>query len=76
MPLFGNRNALQENKFMGNLHQDAGSVAGFVIGPFGAAVHHVFEYLETVFDNVVGLIPLDIDNQSDAARVAFVIGIV
>lgn len=53
-----------------------GSVAGFVIGPFGSAVHHVFEYLETVFDNVVGLIPLDIDNQSDAARVAFVIGIV
>ena len=44
--------------------------------PSAPRVHHVFEYLETVFDNVVGLIPLDIDNQSDAARVAFVIGIV
>ncbi len=62
--------AAQES--VGNLDQDAGTVTHQRIGADRAPVIQVFQDLQTLLDNVVTLLPLDVRNEADAAGVVFV----
>ena len=45
--LFGDGYTLQQDKFVGNLYHDTGTVARFGVGTLRSAVHHMFKHLET-----------------------------
>ena len=75
-PFFGHGNAVQQNKFVGNLYHDAGAVARFGVGTFGTAVRHVFEHCQGFIDNIVRFDAVDVHNQTNAASIVFVCGIV
>ena len=63
-------------KFTGNLHHDAGAVAGFVVSPLCAAVFHPAQYLKPPADNIMGLYSLYVRHESDAAGVMFIFAFV
>src|SRR5690606_32439579 len=56
-------------KPVGDLGQDAGAVAGVVLGPGRAAVLEVDQELDALRDDVVGTFPLDVHHEPDAAGI-------
>ena len=68
-PLLGHGNAVQQNEFMGNLHQNTRAVAGLVVRAFGSAVRHMLEDAQPLFDDRMVFVSVDVDDESDAAGV-------
>ena len=63
-------NAVQQNEFMGNLHQNTRAVAGLVVRAFGSAVRHMLEDAQPLFDDrMVFCFPLMLTTSPDAAGV-------
>ena len=63
-------------KFVRDLNQNAGAVAGFRIATAGAPMRQVDEDLNPLFDDVVGFLALDIGHKTHAAGVVLVARIV
>ena len=61
---------------VGNLHQDAGAVAGARVGADRAAMLEIDEDRERILDDLVGLAPLDVGDEADAAGILVERGIV
>jgi hypothetical protein len=61
---------------VGKLDQDAGPVAGGLVGARRPAVHQVQEHLLAVLDNRVAAAPRHADDRPNAAGVVFLRGIV
>ncbi len=59
-----------------DLDQDTGTVAGERVRPDRAAVVEIHQDLETLADQVVALVTLDVRDEADAARVVLVRGVV
>ncbi|MNQ69403.1 hypothetical protein D3C85_839940 [compost metagenome] len=57
---------------VGNLDQDAGAIAHQRIGAHGAPVIEVFQYQQTLFDDRMGLVALDMGDETDAAGIVFI----
>jgi hypothetical protein len=70
------RRARRRQEAMRHLHQDAGAVAGVLFTPAGAPVLEVQQDFERVLDDARRLAPLQIDDETDAAGVVLVPGIV
>ena len=70
------RRAFAREKLVRNLNQDAGAVAGFRIAAAGAAMRQVDEDLQSLGDDVVRLLALDVDDEADTAGVVLVLRIV
>ena len=60
----------------GNLHEDAGTVAGKRVGADGAAMGQILEDLETVLDDLMARPRLQIGDEADAAGIVFSLRIV
>jgi hypothetical protein len=54
-----------------DLHQDAGAVAGARIGADGTAMFEVAENADRVGDDLMGLLALDVGDETDAAGILF-----
>ena len=63
--------AFPDKKVMGNLHQNTGPVAAFLVRAFCAAMIQVFQNLQGIVDNAVGFFPFNIHNKPDTAGVMF-----
>ncbi len=61
---------------IGDLDQDARAVAHQLVGADRTAVVQVFEDLQTLLDDRVALLALDVGHEADAASVMFVLGVV
>ena len=72
-PFFRNRNALQQNEFMRNLHHDAGTVTGLVVGTLRSTVLHVFQNLQGRIDQLVRLVAVNIYNHPHSAGIMLVL---
>ena len=59
-------------KLVRHLHEDARAVAGARIGADRAAMFEIEENGDTVFDGLMGLPPLDVGDETDAARILFI----
>ena len=68
--------AFAGEEFVRNLDQDARAIAGFRIAAAGAAMRQVDENLQTLDDNVVRFLTLDVGHEADPAGIVFVPGIV
>ena len=68
--------ALARKELVRDLNQDAGAVAGFRIAAARAAVREVDEDLQSLDDDVVRLLALDVDHEADATGVVLVSRIV
>jgi hypothetical protein len=79
-PGFGQRDAdLAANareKLVGHLDQDPGAVAGVRLAAARAPMEEVLENREGLADDLVGLAPLDVHDEPDAAGLVLVGGIV
>ena len=67
-----NGNALQQYELVRDLEQNAGPVAGLVVGSFGAAVAHVFQHGKSGLDDVVALLSVNVYQHADPACIAFI----
>ena len=67
---------MKKYELVGYLQHYTRTVAGLVVGSFGAAVAHVLEYFQRIVNQFVALIAMNVDNHSDAARVVLVLGII
>ena len=54
---------------MRDLEQNAGPVAGAGIAPLSTTVVQIIEDLESLLDDAVGLVALDVDHEPDPAAV-------
>src|SRR5262245_13735620 len=61
---------------IGHLNEDAGAVARVGFASAGAAVQQVEEHLQPLLDDPVRLATLDVDDETDAAGVVLIAGIV
>jgi hypothetical protein len=52
---------------MGNLHEHAGTIAGFIVRAFGAPVLHPFKNFKAPFQDVMGSSALNIGDKTYAA---------
>ena len=68
--------AFPHEELVRNLDQDAGAVAGFRIAAACSAVRQVDQKLYALDDDLVGLLTLDIGDEADATRIAFVGGVI
>jgi hypothetical protein len=58
-------------KIMRHLHQDAGAIARILLTPTGTAMVQVLQDRKRLLDDLVRLLPLDVDDEADAARIMF-----
>ena len=68
--------ALGTEERLGDLQQDAGPVAGRLIGAGRPAVHHIGQHLPTMLDNRMVALARDIHHRPDATRVVFELRVV
>ena len=61
---------------VGNLHQDPGAIARLGFTAARASVVKVAKHLERLSDDLAGLLTLDVDDETNATRVVFVLWIV
>ncbi len=61
---------------VGHLQQHAGAVAGVDLAAAGAAVVEVLQDLDGLLEDPVGLVPLDVDDEADAAGVVLELRVV
>jgi len=59
-----------------HLQQNAGTVTGTGIATLGTSMGKILEDLESLTDNVVGFLALDVDDEPDPARVFFLLRVV
>ena len=59
-----------------HLQEDAGAVAGIGFTAAGAAMVEVDQDGQRLLDDLVGLFPLDVGDEADAAGIVFELGIV
>ena len=64
-------NTLEQDEFVGNLDQDAGSVTRLSVGALGAAVAHVLEHRQGVVYQLVGLVAADVDDHTNPTGIVF-----
>ena len=76
LSLFGDGDALQQNELVGNLQENARTVASLVVGTFGSAMPHVLEHLQCVVYQFVALVTVDVYHHAHTTRVVFVLGII
>ena len=69
--LFRDGNTLEQDEFVGNLDQDAGSVARLSVGALGAAVAHVLEHRQGIVNQLVGLVAADVDDHTNPTGIVF-----
>ena len=74
--LFRYGDALQEDKLVRDLDENARAVAGLAVGTFCATVHHIFKHFERVVHEGVRLVAVDIHHHTHAAGVVFIFGVV
>jgi hypothetical protein len=68
--------ALAREEPVRNLDEDAGAVAGFRVAAAGSAVRQIDQKLDSLDDDVVRLLTLDVGDEADAAGVALAGGVV
>ena len=61
---------------MRHLDEDARAVAGLGVGPAGASVPQVYQDLESLGHDRVGLPALDVGNEADSTGVVLEAGVV
>ncbi len=61
---------------MWNLQQNAGAIAGVGIGSLCSSMREILQYLESLANDGMRLLPLDIDNKTNPTRVLFVLRII
>ncbi len=61
---------------IGDLNKDARAVAHELVGPDRAAVIQVFQDLQTLLDDCVAFLALDMGHEADAAGVMFVLRVI
>ena len=71
-PFLRYRDALQQNKLVGNLKHDAGTVAGLVVGSFSSAVAHVFKHLQRRINQLVRFVSVDVNHHANTTGIVFV----
>ena len=71
--LFGHGYALQKDKLVRNLEQNARTVASLVVGTLGAAVLHVLENRKRRIDQLMRLVPVNVHNHPHAASVVLIL---
>ena len=71
--LFGHGYALQKDKLVRNLEQNACTVASLVVGTLGAAVLHVLKNRKRRIDQLMRLVPVNVHNHPHAASVVLVL---
>jgi hypothetical protein len=59
-----------------HLDENAGAIAGIVLAAAGAPVAKVDQDGESVADDRVGFAPFDVDDETDAAGIVFILGVV
>ena len=64
--------AFAREELVRDLNQDSGAVARFRIAAAGAAMRQVDEDLQSLDDDVVRLLALDVDHETDATSIVFV----
>jgi hypothetical protein len=70
------RRAFAGEEGVGHLDQDARTVPGVDLAPAGPAVQEVLQHLQGLADDGVGLSPLHVDDEPDAARVVLESGVI
>ena len=68
--------AFPREKFVRDLDQNAGAVAGFRIAAAGAAVRQIDQDLDALANDLVRFVAIEIDDKTHAAGVVLVAGIV
>ena len=68
--------ALPHEELVRDLDQHTRAVAGFRIAATGAAMRQVDQNLDALCDDVVRPVPGDVHDESDAARIVFVRGVI
>ncbi len=63
-------------KAMGNLEKDAGAVSGVDLGSPRSSMIQIFKYGNGLFDDVVGFFAFDMGDETDAAGVVLVDGVI
>ncbi len=61
---------------MRNLHQDSGPVSCIGLAAPGSTMVQIHEHLERLADDPIGLLPLDVGNETDPARIVLVLRVV
>ena len=65
-----------DEELVGNLDENAGTVAGFRIAAAGTAMGQIDEDLNALLNDVVGFDVLDVSDEADATGIALICGIV
>ena len=63
-------------EFVGNLHEDAGTIARVLFAAAGTTVIEIDQHVQRLSHDLVGLGPLDVNDKPDPTRIVFVFGIV
>ena len=61
---------------MRDLKKDSRAVAGFSVGAFRAAVHHVFEDFKSVVHEFMRFVAVNVHNHSDTTGIVFVFRVI
>ena len=75
LSLLGHGNTLKQNKFMGNLYHDTGTVARLV-SCLSATVLHVFQYFECIIHQLMAFTTVDIYHHTHTTCIMFVVRLV
>src|SRR5689334_4438385 len=70
------RLALARKKLVRNLNQHTGAIAGFRIATAGATVSQIDEDLNTLVNNLVGLVAANAGYEADSASIVLVCGVI
>ena len=70
-PLFGHRNALQQNKLVRNLHHNASTVTCLVTS-FGTTVLHVLQHAQGIIHQLMTFASMYVYHHTHAARIVLV----
>jgi hypothetical protein len=57
---------------VGDLNQDTGTIARQGVGPGGTAMGEILENIQTLLDDLMAFVPLDMGYEADAAGVMFI----
>ena len=75
LTLFWHRNALQQNKLVGNLHHDTSTITSLV-ACLSATVFHVLKHLQCIVNQVMTLSAVDIYHHTHAASIMLIVRLI
>ena len=75
LTLLGYGNTLKQNKLMGNLHHDAGTVASLVTR-LSATVLHVFQHFKGIVHQLMAFTSVDVHHHSHTTSVVLIVRLV